>query len=296
MRQTRLLLAVAFTAMFAGALWAQAPAGMGGLSGTVRDSQSAVVPGAQVIIVNAEKGIRRTIETNDTGLFAAPALLPAPGYHVSVTKAGFAAYEARNVEILVGQQVDLSITLQVASAAVQVEVTASTPLVDTTKTNVSQVVESAQIEDLPINGRRVDTFVLLTPGVTNDSTYGLLTFRGIAGGNAFLVDGNDTTEQFYNENAGRTRIHSQLSQDAVQEFQVISSNFTPEYGRATGGVVNTITKSGTNTLHGGAYWLFRNQDFNARDRYAAFNPPETRYTVGASIGGAIKKDKLRTTS
>ena len=154
------------------------------------------------------------------------------------------------------------------------------------------VIDARQIMDLPINGRRVDTFVLLTPGVTNDGTFGLLSFRGVAGGNAFLMDGNDTTEQYYNENAGRTRIASQISQDAVQEFQVVSANFSAEYGRAMGGVVNTVTKSGSNDLHGTAYWFFRNRTLNARDRYATFNPPELRHQAGASLGGAIVKDKL----
>jgi hypothetical protein len=292
MKLSRFLLIAVVVAIFAGMSFAQTAAGMGGLSGTVRDASGASVPGAQVVVVNADKGIRRTLETNEAGIFTAPALVPAPGYQVTVNKPGFGAFEAKDLEILVGQQVDLSVTLQVAATTTQVEVLAETPLVDTTKTNVSQVVESAQIQDLPINGRRVDTFVLLTPGVTNDATYGLLSFRGIAAGNSFLVDGNDTTEQFYNENAGRTRIHSQLSQDAVQEFQVVSSGASAEYGRALGGVVNTVTKSGTNTMHGGAYFLFRNQDFDARDRYATFNPPETRYTAGATLGGAIKKDKL----
>jgi hypothetical protein len=134
----------------------------------------------------------------------------------------------------------------------------------------------------------VDSFVLLTPGVSNDGTFGLLSFRGVAGGNSFLVDGNDTTEQFYNENAGRTRIASQFSQDAVQEFQVASSNPTAEYGRASGGVVNTVTRSGGNDLQ----WFFRNRTLNARDRYAAFNPPEVRHQAGFSIGGPIKQNKL----
>ena len=114
----------------------------------------------------------------------------------------------------------------------------------------------------------------------------------MAGNSSFLVDGIDNTEQFFNENAGRTRIASQISQDAVQEFQVVSSNFTAEYGRASAGVVNTVTRSGTNDMHGTAYWFFRNRTFNARDRYAAFNPPEYRHQAGASIGGPIKKDKL----
>lgn len=168
---------------------------------------------------------------------------------------------------------------------------AVTPVQDT-KTDISQVIDARQITDLPANGRRVDSFVLLTPGVTNDSTFGLLTFRGVAGGNSFLLDGNDSTEQYYNENAGRTRIFSPISQDAVEEFQVVSSNYAAEYGRAIGGVVNTVTRSGTNQLHGTAYWFFRNRSLDARDRYASFNPPEVRYQSGASLGGTIVKDKL----
>src|SRR5205823_2304943 len=135
-----------------------------------------------------------------------------------------------------------------------------------------------QIQNLPINGRRVDSFVLLTPAVVPDGTFGLLSFRGIAGGNSFLTDGNDTTEQFYNENAGRTRITTQISQDAVQEFQVLSDGYSAEFGRALGGVVNTVTRSGANSLHGTSYWFYRNQDFNALDRYATggFKPDESR--------------------
>ena len=123
----------------------------------------------------------------------------------------------------------------VAQGATQVEVSATATLVDDTKNDVSSVINPQQIQDLPVNGRRVDSFVLLTPGVTNDATFGLLTFRGVAGNNSFLIDGNDNTEQFYDENAGRTRIQSQISQDAVQEFQVVSDDYLggirPRHGR-----------------------------------------------------------------
>src|SRR5262249_60092762 len=144
------------------------------------------------------------------------------------------------------------------------------------------VVYAPQIINLPINGMRVDTFVLLTPGVTNDGTFGAVAFRGMPSGNAFLQDGNDTTQQFYNENAGRTRISSNISQDSVQEFQVLTSGYSAEFGRAVGGVINTVTKSGTNDIHATAYWFYRNQVFNARDRYAAINPPESRHQAGGS--------------
>ena len=119
----------------------------------------------------------------------------------------------------------------------------------------------------------------LTPAVVPDGTFGLVSFRGIAGGNSFLTDGNDTTNQFYNENAGRTRITTQISQDAVQEFQVLSNGYSAEYGRASGGVINTVTRCGGNDIHGTGYWFFRNRTFNARDPYATFNPPEERAPV-----------------
>ena len=191
-----------------------------------------------------------------------------------------------------GQNLDLRVTLAVEASATSVEVSAAAPLLENTKTDVSGVVDSRSILNLPINGRRVDSFVLLTPGVSNDGNYGLLSFRGVAGQNSFLVDGIDTTEQFYNENAGRTRIAAQISQDAVQEFQVVSSNYSAEYGRAMGGVVNTVTRSGGNAVHGTGYMFYRSTGFNARDPFATFVPSEKRTQTGGSLGGPIKKDKL----
>jgi hypothetical protein len=270
----------------------QASAGLAGISGVVRDPSGAVVPGARVVISSDTQGALRTVNTNEDGLFSAPALAPGAGYKVEVTASGFAGYANKDITLLVGQNVNLKIALTVAAGSTQIEVSTAVALVEDTKSDVSQVIDSQQIQELPINGRRVDTFVLLTPGVTNDGTFGLLSFRGVAGHNSFLIDGNDTTEQFYNENAGRTRIASQISQDAVQEFEVVSANYSAEYGRAMGGVVNTVTKSGTNGTHGTVYWFFRNRTLDSRPRYATFNPPEVRHQVGASIGGAIKKDKL----
>jgi len=274
------------------AVWAQPVAGLGAISGVVRDASGAVVPDAQVVIANSSKGIRRALASNEAGVFSAPALVPSAGYSVTVNKQGFAAYEAKNLEVLVGQNVNLNVLLEVAGAATLVEVSGSAPLVESTKTDVSQVVTSAQILNLPINGRRVDSFVLMAPAVVSDGTFGLVSFRGIAGGNAFLTDGNDTTNQFYNENAGRTRISSQISQDAVQEFQVLSSGYSAEFGRASGGVINTLTRSGANDLHGTAYWFFRNRTLNAKDPYATVNPPEKRHQLGASVGGKIVPDRF----
>jgi outer membrane receptor protein involved in Fe transport len=271
---------------------AQVAAGLAAISGQVHDASGAAVPGATVVVANIANGIHRNLQTNEAGVFSATGLTPLPGYTVTVTAQGFATYEVKAIDLNVGQNLGLTVVLQIAAAAVSVEVTGTAPLVQDTKTDVSGVVDTKAITDLPINGRRVDSFVLLQPAVTNDGTYGLLSFRGVAAGNSFLVDGNDTTEAYYNENAGRTRIASQISQDTVQEFQVIPANASAEYGRAMGGVVNQITKSGSNEFHGGGFWFFRNRTLNARDPFASFNPPEWRHQAGGTLGGAIKRDKL----
>jgi len=272
--------------------FAQSAAGVAGISGVVRDSSGAAIPNAKVVIASESQGVVRTLDTNADGIFTAPALTPGPGYRVTVTVSGFNTYEAKDLTLLVGQNMDLHIALTIGQTTTQVEVSAAAPLVEDTKTDLSQVVDSLSISQLPINGRRVDSFALLTPGVSNDGFYGLLSFRGVAGQNAFLVDGIDTTEQFYNENAGRTRIAAQISQDAVQEFQVVSANYSAEYGRAMGGIVNTVTKSGGNAIHGGGFWFYRSTGFDARDPFAAFVPSEKRNQAGGTLGGAIKKDKL----
>ena len=184
------------------------------------------------------------------------------------------------------------IPLQIAQETTRISVNAAAGVVDQTKTEVSQVVRQSQILNLPINGRRVDSYVLLTPAVVNDGPLGLVSFRGIAGGNSFLTDGNDTSNQYYDENAGRTRIFTQISQDAVLEFQVLSSGYSAGFGRASGGIINTVTRSGSNTPYGTAYWFFRNRALNARDPYASVNPPEHRHQAGGSIGGKFVQDKF----
>ena len=285
-------LAILLLSLVSRPIWAQVNIGLAEISGIVHDPAGAVVPNAQVVVSNPSKGVHLTLNTSGGGVFNAQSLVPASGYSVTVDKQGFSHYEVKNIELLVGQNLNIVVPLSIAGANAQIEVVGTAPLVDETKTDVSQVIGSQQILDLPINGRRVDTFVLLTPGVTNDGNFGLLTFRGVANGNNFLLDGNDSTNQFWVENNGRTRVVSQISQDAVQEFQVVSANYSAEYGRAMGGVVNTVTRSGTNDLHGTAYWFFRNQDFTARDPYSQINPSQYRLQSGASIGGPLIKDKL----
>lgn len=276
---------------YSAALRAQTAAGVGGLTGVVIDPAGATVPQAHVVVSNDALGIHRELMTTGGGVFNAPALVPKSGYAVRVNAPGFATFEQRNITIHVGNNVSIPVKLQVETSRVQVEVQYTAPATED-KIDVSDDITQHQIDNLPINGRRVDSFVLLTPAVTNDGTFGLLSFRGIPGGNNFLTDGNDTTDSFYNENAGRTRIPTQISQDSVQEFQVLSDAYTAEYGHAIGGVVNTVTRSGTNDLHGTAYWFFRNRTLNARDPFSSFNPSEYRHQFGGSLAGPIVKNKL----
>jgi hypothetical protein len=284
----------ALALMFSTAIFAQGSAGLGAVTGTVRDASGSVVPDAEVVITDTATGARRGTRTTGAGVFNAPALVPAPTYSITVTKGGFATYEIKKFDVPVGVTVDLHVNLQISGTATTVDITDTAPLVDDTKSGVSQVIDTQQIDNLPINGRRADTFALLTPAVVADGTFGLITFRGISASNAFLTDGNYTSNSFYMENAGRTRISTQISQDAVQEFQVLSDGFSAEFGRAMGGIINTVTRSGTNTYHGTAFEFFRNRTLDAIDRYAppGINPPEWRHQAGGTFSGPIKKDKV----
>jgi hypothetical protein len=282
-----LLLVAAFPA----ALHSQVAAGLGGLTGVVTDASGATVPNAVVQVDNERLGIHRTLKTGNGGGFNAPALVPSSGYQVTVNAPGFAEFQNRNITVLVGQDISIKASLGLQATSTTVQVQDAAPVTED-KIDVSQGVTQTQIDNLPINGRRVDSFVLLTPTVVPDGTFGLLSFRGVSGGNTFMTDGNDTTETFYGENAGRTRVPTQISQDAVQEFQVLSSAYSAEYGRATGGVVNTVTRSGSNTLAGTAFWFFRNRTLDARDPFSTINPAESRHQFGGSIGGPIVKNRL----
>jgi outer membrane receptor protein involved in Fe transport len=272
--------------------WAQSLAGLSALNGTVRDGSGAAVSDAAVIVANPSLGIERKLTSNGDGYFAVVSLPPASGYEVSVEKSGFARAVVHNVQLNVGANVTVPVVLGVAQQAQSVTVSDSAQLIEQTKSGVSQAVQNDEIQNLPTNGRRADQFALLTPGVTTDGTDGMVSFRGVPGGNAFLQDGNDVTQQWGIDVPGGSAVPSSLSQDAVQEFQVQTSGYSAEFGRAVGGVINTVIKSGTNSYHGSAFWYFRNRTLNAQDRYATVNPPEWRHQTGATVGGPIKKDKL----
>ncbi len=270
---------------------AQSQLTTGAISGTVQDINGGVVGGATVTVLNEETNLTRTITTNDDGLFNAQ-VLPLGNYTVKVEKAGFSALEQKNVQVNVGRTTTLIPVLQTGevTAIVMVE---NTPIIDTTKTDESTLITRTQINDLPINGRRADQFALLAPGVSRDGRFGLLSYRGQSGVfNNFTLEGNDDNQAYFAEAAGRTRIASNISANAIQEFQVATSNFLPEFGRSAGGGINAVVRSGGNDFRGDGFWYFRNQSFNARDPLASTNPDERRDQFGGSFSGPIIKDKL----
>jgi Outer membrane receptor for ferrienterochelin and colicins len=282
---------------FSIAVFGQDLAGKGALRGTVLDATGSAVPDASVVVHNEAIGLTRTVVTTSDGVFVAASLPPADGYTVAVSAKGFAGYTATDIQVHVGSIAALNITLKVSGDAETVSVEASNDIIDVTRSGVSDLVGQQEIKQLPINGRRVDQFVLLSPGVTTDGSGGSLTFRGVPGNNLFLQDGIDVTQQWGQDNAGSTSAFSPLSQDAVQEFQVQTSNYSAEFGHAAGGIVNTLTKSGSNSFHGSAFEFFKNRTLNATDPFSRlngklYNPPNWRHQAGGSIGGPVIKDKL----
>jgi hypothetical protein len=271
--------------------------GAGTISGTVSDPTGGVVPGATILIKNTSTGTELPLATNDAGIYVAPFLPPA-GYEITVNKQGFAKTVRTGLTLQVGQTltVNFALTVQTTSEAVTVSSVAS--LVDTDKTEMSQVVSQVQKENLPIAGRRWEGFALLTPNVTTDGGSGLVSYRGISGlYNQSSVDGTNNSQAFFSETKGRTTVAYVYSMDSIQEFQVNSSNYSAELGQAAGGVVNAVTKSGANQIHGDAFYYLRYPTWNALDplqksKGIYTQPIHQQQQFGASIGGPFIKNKL----
>jgi len=282
---------VAAILAFGAAVHAQSQLGSGSLSGVVTDTSGGVVSDATVTVTNADTGEVRRTTTGASGQFVVP-VLPTGEHTVRVGKTGFVTDELKNVTVTVGSATTLRIVLDVGNVETVVDVKGAAPLVDATRTAEVSLVDRTEVNDLPINGRRADQFALLVPGVTRDGTFGQLSYRGFSGVfNNFTVEGNDDNEAYNAEARGRTRVASNISMDAVQEFQVGQSNFLPEFGRSAGGTINTVVRSGGNEPHGDGFYYFRNQWMNAQDPLASSKPDELRQQFGGSVGGAFRRDK-----
>jgi hypothetical protein len=278
----------------------------GAINGVVYDQQGAVVAGAPVSVLNEGTGQKLDDKTNGVGSFSFNVLQPG-NYTVTITAANFAVYEQTGVTVEVGRASTVEVHLKVASGNETVKVSGEPPQVNTTDQSIANSVGDTEIANLPTNGRRWSSFALLEPGVTPDPDgYQDLDFRGINGyANNNTVDGGDNNQFFFAEERGRTRIAYTLSLDSVTDFQVNTSNYSAQYGRSAGGVINTVTKSGTNQLHGDLFYYYKNNAIGAQNPYTyeselingspeniSIKPPFLRQQYGGSVGGPAIKDKL----
>lgn len=284
----------------------------GAVGGTVADPQDRVVPNAVVTIKNIANNEEKSVSTNESGFFRVD--LHSGTYQLTVKAQGFAEYVVNNVIVTVGSLTPVNPRLTIG-ASEKVEVTAEAPVINTTSADFAPTLNSTAIENLPINGGRWSSFVTLTPGVVNDANgFGLVSFRGMSTLlNNVTVDGADNNQVYFSEERGRTRAGYSTPKVAIEEFQVNTSNYSSEYGRSAGGVINSVTKSGTNQLHGEVYWYDRNNDWGSMNPYttltspvygngatapptasvtAPYKPKDIRMMGGIGVGGAIIKDKL----
>jgi Carboxypeptidase regulatory-like domain/TonB dependent receptor len=287
-------IAVAWAIALLPAAAAAQTAATGTIEGVVMDTTGAVIPGVTVVVKNQDTNLTRELVTDESGRYRATALQPGI-YEVAATLPGFEAKPIANVQVQVGQVQPVDVKMRPAGVAEDVTVTGETPIIDTGRTDVSHVVGEEAISNLPINGRRWDNFVLLGPAVTNDGNFGLVSYRGISGlYNNNTVDGADNNQAFFSEARGRTRVSYTISQASIREFQVGISGFSAEFGRAAGGTVNAVTKSGTNSMRGEAFYFLRDDKFTATDPFfpdGVERPDERRQQFGISAGGPIQRDR-----
>ena len=272
----------------------QAQSNAADLQGTVKDSTGAVVANATVTARNPATNISKNATTNEEGFYRI-INLPPGDYEVSVEAASFKKAVIPKVTVTVGQRAELNVALELGQLSESVTISdATSEVVETSKTAVATTIDQQRINNLPINERNYLSFALTTSTVGRDNgrpigpapTTGL-NFGGQRGrSNLVQVDGADNTDN--SVNASR----STVSQEAVQEFQVVTNSFAPEFGRSAGGVVNVVTKSGTNELHGNIFGFLRHKSFQARNPFAPIeDPPFTRAQYGATLGGPLDKDR-----
>ena len=270
----------------------------GTITGTVTDPKGLVVVDVGIVVRNVDTDTLSNLSTNAAGLYVAPYLQPG-NYEVTATKSGFQTVIHKGIVVHVGDTLTIDMQLPLQTQATSIVVTGETPILETTSTAQAQTVSENQVEGLPIATRRWENFVLLTPAVTTDGTSGLSSFRGVSGlYNGNSVDGANNTQAFFSEARGRAIIVTYVySADSIKEFQVSSSNYSAEFGQAAGGVVNAVTRSGTNQLHGDLFYNLRYPDLNALDplgktRNITTQTVHQQNQFGGSVGGAIIQDKL----
>ncbi len=279
-------------------LFSQATSTSGDIRGAILDPSGNALAAAKVTVSNDERGYSRSSVSSDEGRFTLTSIPPGV-YKVRTEAPGFTTKVVENVEVRVGDVISLLIQLPISTVESEIVVTADINTVEVERTQQSNTIEQARINNLPINRRNYLDFALLAPGVVettslvDDSSYrpiqtpnSGLSFGGSNGrGNGFFIDG---LENFSNAGGG---VRPSISQEAAQEFQINRNSFSAEFGNALGGVINVISKSGTNELHGNSFGFFRHKSIQARNYFDPGKSAFTRVQAGATLGGAIQKDR-----
>jgi hypothetical protein len=302
--QAAILCVALFLAVVSAA--AQNAISTGSISGQVTDTSGGAIAGATVVLQNVAAGVKLTIKTNSTGFYSFPSL-SVGSYDVSINQPGFKEAVVNDVLVQIGQNTAANVALQVGDVNSSVTITADVPLLRTTESTVSTIVDENLISNLPLSGRRYTDFVLLTPNVNADGDFGLVSMAGQQGGadsgyangngsNSFTVDGANASSNYFGEARGRTRVPYVFGEQSVQEFQVTDNPYNAAYGGAGAGFVNTVTKSGTDQWHGDAFYYNRNSGVgNANDAIDKANgvprPLDVLQQFGADLGAPIVKHK-----
>jgi hypothetical protein len=281
----------------------------GAIQGFASDPSGAAITGAQVTLTEDATGVTRTVRTNAAGLYAVANLQPST-YSESITASGFSSEHAERLSLTVGANLTVNFVLKVGAANEQVEVRDTSAQIDLVSSNLSEVVDSTTIRELPLNGRDWSQLITLQPGadeVRNQSTIGGAgtsdvnrVLRGF--GNQMSISGTRPQQNNYRldgvsfndytNGAPGGVLGTITGVDAVQEFSVITTNYSAEYGKTSGGVINAITRSGTNQFHGSGYEFLRNSALDARNYFdAATIAPFRRNQFGGTVGGPVHRDK-----
>ncbi|MFZ0308005.1 MAG: carboxypeptidase regulatory-like domain-containing protein [Candidatus Sulfotelmatobacter sp.] len=301
---TRSLLGALFVLASVLQLPAQNSVLTGAIGGRVTDQERAVVPGVPVVLRNLATGLQQSAVTNHAGLYQFLALMPGT-YSVTATGKGFHDAEAL-VRVLVGNTTSQDLRLQVGASGATVKVTGTMPLLRPAESSASTVLDRSFIDELPLNGRRYTDFTALTPNSSYDGDTGLVSIAGQQGGedsgyangngsNAFTVDGTNATNNYFDDIIGRYRIPYLYGEEAIQEFQVSVSPYSAVYGGGAG-FVNAVTRSGSNTFHGSAFYYNRNSATGANDALDEAaglpKPQDSLQQFGGGVGGPILRNRL----
>src|ERR1700736_5799674 len=299
------LFSVAIALLLTNAVPSRAQVAGATLTGTISDPAGGQVPNAQIVIKDVATGVERTITTNKDGFYIAANLLPAE-YQVTISAQGFNTEIKNGIKLNVGMEQEFNLTLQVGTVTHRVEVTAEAPAVQLASSDISATVQATTVRELPLNGRSWTDLAALQPGVDTIQTQPSFSSgadrgnRGfgqqltISGArpqqNNYRLDGVSLND--YANGAPGSVLGGSLGVDAIQEFSVLTSNYSAEYGKTSGGVINAITRSGTNQIHGSVYEFLRNSALDARNYFDAGTiPPFKRNQFGGAVGGPIIKNR-----